>query len=364
MKIGIDARFYGIHHTGIGRYVQNLIISLGKKDKQNDYIIFGPKEILPDIATYSNFHLVELTTKPYTIAEQIINSVVFLKADLDLLHVPHFYAPILYPKKLVITIHDLIKHYSTGRETTTLPPLIYFLKHILYKIIIFINIHKAVAIITPTNYWKEILVKSYSIDSSKINVTYEAAAFRHPLSKPVDLTQYDLSKPYLIYTGNLYPHKNVNFLIQAIKQFNLQHEHHLQLAVISARDAFTNKLKQNDVVKLLGFIPDEEIPSLYSQAIALVQPSLIEGFGLTGLEAMDLGLPVLSSNTSCLPEVYANAALYFNPKDQADLISRLDLIVHHPEIREELIKQGLVRVKHFSWYKMAKDTLVVYKKCV
>ena len=152
MRIGIDARLYGNKHTGIGRYAKNLILNLAKTDRKNTYIIFGKKDIESEISSLKRFKFVKLNTPIYSLAEQIINPIVFLRAKLDLLHVPHFNAPILYPGKLVITVHDLIKHISTGKETTTHSTVVYWIKQIIYRLVVFINIKKASVIITPSKF--------------------------------------------------------------------------------------------------------------------------------------------------------------------------------------------------------------------
>lgn len=365
MRIGIDARLYGNKHTGIGRYVQNLAVNLAKVDKKDTFILFGSKEIKADFENRPNLEFVELNTRVYSLAEQIINPLVFSRAKLDLLHVPHFNAPLLYRGKLIITIHDLIKHISSGKDTTTLPLYQYKFKHLIYKIVVFINIKRAVSIITPSNYWKNYLTASYRIPPEKIFVTYEAADRKlipeHPEEAEAKLEQYGLSKPFVVYTGNLYPHKNVELLVSAVKEFNKQHQHHLELAVVCARSVFQEKFKADDTIKPLGFVPDEDLSLIYSQALALVQPSFIEGFGLTGLEAMTASLPVISSDATCLPEIYGDAALYFDPNSVKDLVEKIDWITSDHLLVKNLIDKGKTRVKHFSWYKMAKETLAVYK---
>lgn len=366
MRIGIDARFYGTKDTGIGRYVQNLVVNLAKIDKTNQYIIFGGDQVREEIKPFPNFKWVKLETKLYSFAEQIINPVVFLKAKLDLLHVPHFNAPIFYPGKYIITIHDLIKHLSVGKATTTLPYYQYLLKHLAYRFAIRVNLARAEKIIVPAYYWQDYLTRHFGISKEKIFVTYEATSKtftgKSKLNPLEVLRKYDLNKPFVIYTGNLYPHKNVPFLVEAIKQFNASHEHHLELALVCARnDAFRNIVDTDETVKFLGFVPDNELAALYAEALALVQPSLIEGFGLIGLEAMSVGLPVLASNATCLPEIYGDAALYFDPRNTDDLVHKLAQFFSNQELAINLIAAGRKRVKQFSWQKTARQTLTVYK---
>ena len=367
MRIGIDARYWGTRDTGIGRYVQNLVLSLAKIDKKNEYVIFGREEIKIEIEKYPNFKWVKLSTRPYSLAEQIKNPGIFLSEKLDLLHVPHFNAPVFYPRPLVITLHDLIKHLSVGRATTTLPFYQYWLKHLLYRLVVRVNLARAGAIITPAFFWKDYLIKHFAIAPAKIFVTYEAAT-KTPTSPPKGLpaevlSRYGLSKPFVIYTGNLYPHKNVPFLVEAVKRFNLSHEHKLQLALACGRDdAFKKIITPDETVKYLGFVADSDLAFLYSQALALVQPSLIEGFGLTGLEAMSVGLPVLASNATVLPEIYGDAALYFDPRNEDELVGALSRLISDQELLISLIAAGRKRVKQFSWAKCARQTLTVYRQ--
>ena len=369
MRIGIDVRFYGTKDTGIGRYVQNLILNLGKIDRVNQYVVFGWGTVRDEVKAFKNFKWVKLQTRPYSIAEQLVNPIVFAKEKLDLLHVPHFNAPIFYPGKYIITIHDLIKHLSVGRATTTLPYYQYLIKHLVYRFSIRVNLSRADKIIVPAFFWKEYLIKHFGLSEEKIFVTYESATKfllkKKTLNPQEVLHKYNLNKPYVIYTGNLYPHKNVPFLIEAIKQFNASHEHRLELALACARnDIFNNAVKTDETIKFLGFVPDEELAALYGQALALVQPSLIEGFGLTGLEAMSVGLPVLSSDSTCLPEIYGRAALYFDPRNTSDLVRKLAQFFSDQELSINLIAAGNKRVKQFSWQRMARQTLAVYKTVI
>ena len=141
------------------------------------------------------------------------------------------------------------------------------------------------------------------------------------------------------------------------------------LAIVCARNVFYERISRRIIEKgagsyinLLGFRSDEEVSQLYSLALCLVHPSKMEGFGLTGLEAMKTGLPVISSSASCLPEVYGDAALFFDPESVDDLVNKLELVIGDRNLREKLINKGLLQVKKYSWKKMAKETLAVYKK--
>jgi glycosyltransferase involved in cell wall biosynthesis len=299
-----------------------------------------------------------------------------------LVHFPHFNVPIFWFGKYVVTIHDLIKHKSKGIATTTRSPLVYWLKHLLYLFTVWSAVKRAAKVITPSNWWKEELIKRYKLPPEKVVVTYEGAEEKFKVQRAKGkvkeiLEKYKIKKPFVIYTGSLYPHKNVERLVEAVKLINQKlrfsnyhttvRGNYLQLVVVCARnifyERFTKKIKQmgaEKYVNLVGFVPDEELVRIYQQAEAFVFPSLLEGFGLPGLEAMAVGLPVVASDSSCLPEVYGEAALYFNPLDVEDMATKIQQVISDKGLREKLIKKGFEQVKKYSWEKMAKQTLVVY----
>lgn len=161
---------------------------------------------------------------------------------------------------------------------------------------------------------------------------------------------------YLVYTGNLYPHKNVNIAIAAAEKLKIP------LKIICARSVFEKKIIKSDYVEFLGRLTDTEMKKVYKEALAFVFPSLIEGFGLPGLEAMSVGLPVVAANSSCLPEVYEDAALFFDPFNVDDLVAKISLIRDNKAKRAELIKKGFSQVKKYSWSKMSAQTWDIYKK--
>jgi len=311
----------------------------------------------------------------YGLAEQVILPFVFAKENLDLLHVPHFNAPLFYPGKFVLTVHDLIKHDSKGPATTTRRPWLYALKRLGYLFLTRTISMRAAAILTPSAYVKEDLIKRLKVPAEKITVTYEATSsgikdvvLSEKERKEV-LSRYGLSQPFLVYTGSLYPHKNVDLLIDAVVKHNQNKELDLQLALICSRSVFWDRTNQKiideglrNTVKMLGFVDDAHISKIYSLALALVHPSKLEGFGLTGLEAMSVGLPVISSDSSCLPEVYGEAALYFDPESVDDLVDKIETLIKDSDLREALSKAGFVQDKKYSWKKMGRETVEVYQK--
>lgn len=373
MKIVIDARMYGLEHAGIGRYVLNLINQIEKQDKKNNYFILLRKRYYQQLKFKNKkFNKVLVDIPHYSIKEQFFLPGILKKIKPDLVHFPHFNLPIFWQGQYVVTIHDLIKHQSKGKETTTRLAFLYWPKYIFYRLIIFLAIKRAEKIITPSNFWKKELVKNYKIKPNKIIVTYEGAD--EFLNKKTDkrketLKKYNINKPFVIYTGNLYPHKNVPRLVKAIALLNQEKKEQSSLVIACSRNIFMERfeneiedIKGNIQVVLVGFVPTDDLIALYQEAEAFVTPSLLEGFGLPGLEAMASGTPVISSKASCLPEIYGEAAVYFNPLSIKDMAKKIKAVTGNKETRSQLIKKGYQQVKKYSWGKMARETLKVYEK--
>lgn len=159
----------------------------------------------------------------------------------------------------------------------------------------------------------------------------------------------------IVYTGNLYPHKNIGVLISAVERLQIN------LKIICARSVFEKRLPKSEYVEYLGRLSDEEMVKVYKNSQVFVFPSLIEGFGLPGLEAMAVGLPVIAANASCLPEIYGDAALYFDPHDVNDLISKIQSVLSDKNLVKSLTQKGKQQVKKYSWAKMAKQTWEIYQ---
>ena len=178
-----------------------------------------------------------------------------------------------------------------------------------------------------------------------------------------------MKKPYLIYVGNAYPHKNLKRAITAVVDYNLKTIQKINFAIVSSRSIFlertkelVQKLEAGEFVKLLGFVPDDELNTLYSKSRGFIYPSTYEGFGLPGLEAMAAGTIALVSEIPVFKEIYQDKAIYFNPFD-SNAIERAikDVVLMDKARRQKMINTGKTFVKRYSWAKMAKETLEVYK---
>lgn len=369
-RIGIDARFYGPLGKGLGRYTQEVVDNIIKLDQDNEYVIFLRRE------NFSAFQGNGLRVKKaladikwYSLAEQLIFPFYIWRERLDLMHFPHFNAPIFCPVKFIVTIHDLILIKFSTQRATTLGPVIYKIKNFFYKIVIFLAIKRAKKILAVSEFTKNDIIKQFKVDQKKIIVTYEGVAELRPVNPslpPFERGAGGLSQPYLLYVGNAYPHKNLEGLIKVYTQINKSLPD-LKLILVGKEDYFYSRLKQygknfsNNII-FSGYVPDGELKALYLQAILYVFPSFYEGFGLPPLEAMAHGLPVVSSNKTCLPEILGQAALYFNPADETDMKDKIEQALADEKLRAELINRGYEQVKKYSWKDCAEKTLAVYKK--
>jgi glycosyltransferase involved in cell wall biosynthesis len=350
----IDARLWGIKHTGIGRYVENLVTHL-PRDPYTRLVLITSEEFKnePLLAPYPKYYA---KYHPYSFLSQLEMLWLLLKIRPNLLHVPHFSIPIFWPGKMVVTIHDLIKHYSRGKDTTTRNHFLYWFKYLGYLVIVWLAVNRSSHIMVPAKYWKKILIEKYYLSENKISVTYEGVSglFFQP---PSNFARRFI-RPYVVYTGNLYPHKNVGRLIEAIGLLKGR----CRLEVVCARSVFESRLPKSKYVEFLGRLSDTDLISVYKNSIAFVFPSLIEGFGLPGLEAMAVGTPVIAANASCLPEIYADAAVYFDPYDPHDIANKISQVLSSSSLRRQLIKKGKQQLTKYSWEKMSQQTWQIYRR--
>jgi len=370
MRIGIDARFYGPLGKGLGRYTQKLIENLEKLDNQNQYFIFLKKENFADYQPKNpNFQKVLADYRWYTLKEQLRMPQLLNKYKLDLVHFPHFNVPLFYRKKFVVTIHDLILLHFPTLRSTTLNPLFYWFKFLAYKFVIRSAIRRSEHIITVSNFTKKDILDNYAVAEDKISVTYEAGedfcSLKIGQEKNI-LKKYGIIKPYLLYVGNAYPHKNLDKLILEFSQFqNENKDYHLVL--VGKEDYFYRQLKKfveerkskNTIFP--GHISDCDLDVVYRKADLYVFPSLYEGFGLPPLEAMAKGVPVLSSDHPCMREILGDSALFVDAKVKDGLASGIRKIMTDKNLRLELIQKGYQQCRKYSWPAMAKKTWQLYQ---
>jgi glycosyltransferase involved in cell wall biosynthesis len=375
-KIGIDARFFGPEAKGLGRYVQKLIQYLEKIDASSDrhYYIFLRKEQFEKyIPVAGNFTKVLADYQWYTFEEQFKYPLFLNQYKLDLIHFCHFNVPLLYRRPFVVTIHDLILlHYPTIRNTT-LHRYYYTVKLFAYEKVIRSAARRAQRIITVSEFTSNDIVKNLFIPEEKLAVTLEGCEMNFSQELPANSLEiyekYKIKKPYLLYVGNAYPHKNLETLCRAFT-IVLEKFSNLQLVLAGGKDFFYQRLEKyiedNDLknIILTGYVNDFELEVIYRGAEAFVFPSLYEGFGLPPLEAMTKNIPVVSSDRTSMPEILGDAALYFDPEDVSAMAIQLERLLSEERLQEELKVRGKKRGELFNWETMARQTLEIYKSIV
>lgn len=368
MKIGIDARLYS--QTGIGRYIRNLIQALSLLDRANEYVVFllssdYRKFKLPN----KNWSKFKADVPWHSLSEQIKMPYILYRHRLDLVHFPYFNIPMLYLKPFVVTIHDLtIWQQPTGKATTR-PLWYYFIKKIGYMIELYYIAKKAKHVITISQSVKKDIKKVLGLAGQRITVIYEAVDRQLLKNRAKPL----VSGRYALVVGNFYPHKNLQRLIFAWKKV-ISHKHHEQtkLILVGPKDFFYKRLhKQLQEQKMLGKIQfvlnpgDAGLATLYKKAQFLVFPSLAEGFGLPGLEAMALGCPVICSDLPVFKEIYGEAPLYFDPQNIDSMVKVIEkgmTLAVRPRL--SMIKRGQKQVSRYSWEQCARQTMQIYENCL
>ncbi|MFC1687810.1 glycosyltransferase family 4 protein [Patescibacteria group bacterium] len=373
MRIGIDARFYGTTGKGLGRYTQKLIEYLERFDQENEYVILLRKENWDQYTPHNNnFHKVLADYQWYTLQEQIQFPRLLSQQKLDLVHFPHFNVPVFFKGKFIVTIHDLIlTHYPTIRAST-LSPILYMFKHRAYKYVITKAVKKAQKILTVSEFTKNDIIKHFHLtDPSRVAVTYEGVDIPNDIisndEKDNLLKRFTITKPYVLYVGNVYPHKNLEKFIKAFKDI-ITRDKDLLFVLVGKEDYFFKRLRaqveRTDLSKNIvftGFVTDSELFTLYANARLFVFPSLYEGFGLPPLEAMSAGTPVVASRATSIPEVCGDAAVYFDPNNIYDMIQSVERVLTDEALRQNLIQNGKKRIQDFHWDTMARETLDVYQ---
>lgn len=361
-KIVIDAREL---NTSTGRYVERLLHYLQKIDKTNDYaVLLRPDDMDTWSPTNDRFTKIPCPYKEFTFSEQFGFKRQLKKLDADLVHFTMVQQPILYRGKHVTTMHDLttLRFRNPAKN-----PVVFWIKQKVYGFVNWYVPRTSKAIITPTEFVKKDVVSYAHIKPKKITVTYEAA---DEITAPIEPIKSLQSKPFIFYVGRPQPHKNLGRLIEAFAILKKSHPE-LLLVLAGRKDsvyesfvADAKRLGVADSVIFTGYVTEGQLKWLYRGCKAYVFPSLSEGFGLPGLEAMMHRAVVVSSDATCLPEVYGDAAWYCNPLDVHDIARSIDEILDNTELRNKLIRRGRVRAKEFSWQKMAEQTLAVYEKAL
>lgn len=399
MRIGLDARMLGPQQGGLGRYVEQLVWQLMALDRETEYILFLRKENYNYARTYdeksrddlvvlrdrdeqtnckqNNFRKVLADIPWYGCEEQIKLKSIIKKEKVDLMHFPHWNVPFRYNDSFIVTIHDLIMYHYPRAEASTLGAVSYWFKDKASRLIVQHALTKSKHILVTSEFTKQDVHETLGVPLEKMTVTYQAPFELKPNLKflsglNVEKTQksildkYKITKPFILYVGVAFPHKNLEGLLRAWKIFEEKYGNGYQLVLVGRRNFFYQKLlnhvtmKQYNNVIYTDFVADDSLSVIYDSASLYVFPSLYEGFGIPPLEAISHGVPVASSNRSCLPEVLGEAALYFDPENYEQMADTMYLGLTNEEIRYELKQRGREELKRYSWEKLAERTIEIY----
>jgi len=354
MNIAIDARFYGSGHTGLGRYTTNVMKYLPK------YLQGYTLQVLLRDAEFDNFpsgkniEKIHAEIPHYSFAEQIKLPSLLKSIGADLFYTFHFNTPIFANIPTIVTVHDLIKSHFTGSDTTTRAPWLYGLKRYGYNQVIERTLTQALDIIVPTNTVKnDILATFPMVKPERISPILEAPdeIFRDFSTKvavtPSRMKSRDLNLPtkFILFVGNAYPHKNLGVLLKAVQQLS-----DLELVIVAKPSLFLSRVLtpyDQTRIHILSNLTDKELVTVYHQAQILVTPSLMEGYGLVGLEALMVGTPVIASNIAVYREVYGNKVTYFDPHSVLDLVRAIhSSLPHYPITSLPFLKRTWSDVAH------------------
>lgn len=366
MRVAIDAR--KINDFCVGTYIRNLLHWLSRLDKETEYLLICRRSDCERLeALGPNFRPLPNRSKNYSIAEQLSVPFHLMRAGVDVFHAPHYVLPALTPCRAIVTIHDCIHlmfpEYLPGR-----------LAHLYARTAYWVATNRAARVLTVSESSKRDILKYCPMSPDRVDVIYNAIDNRfNETPAPEQLTsvreRYQLHHRFLLYSGNVKPHKNLERLIDAFARLRQQGSDDVKLLISGSEISRYATLRRavhrynlHKHVRFLGFLSTDTLAALYHLADAFVFPSLYEGFGLPPLEAMASGTPVLTSNVSSLPEVVGDAALLIDPHDPESIADGMQQILSDTALRERLIGLGRIRASRFSWESSVRRVLATYRR--
>jgi glycosyltransferase involved in cell wall biosynthesis len=366
MLIGIDASRAG-RQTGTERYSLHLIRELVAQGRAHQFCLYRSTPPVPgllpcdDRVAWRTIPFPRLWTHVRLSWEMTIRQP-------DLLFVPSHVLPVVHPRRSVVTVHDLgYRFFPQAHPRTQRWYLDLSTRY---------NAHAAVHVVADSEATRRDLAREYGVDPGKITVSYPGRdESLRPVTDPAALAQirsrYELGQRYFLYLGTLQPRKNLVRLLEAFHHFRSADAAHQGVGLVLAgrigwlaREilATVARLGLERVVRLPGFVPDEDRAPLLSGARAFLFPSLYEGFGFPVLEAMACGTPVLCSDTSSLPEVAGEAAWLVDPLDVGAIAAGMAHLAADEELRRDLVGRGFEQVRRFSWRRCGTKVLAVLEE--
>lgn len=376
MKIGIEAqRIFRKKKHGMDMVALELIRNLQQTDHENEYYIFvKPDEDNTVIRETANFHIVEVSGGPYPTWEQVALPRAARKAGCDILHCTSNTAPLFSPIPLVITLHDIIYMESSFTRILSGTSTSYQkFGNIYRKLVVPRVMKKSKKIITVSHFEKKRIGEFFGMENdTRLTAVYNGVSTHFkPVTDARELARvkarYKLPDQFFFFLGNTDPKKNTKGVLEAFAAFRKQtHTDHKLVMLDYDRKELARLLADigspelEDQIILTGYVVNTDLPAIYCQSQAFLYPSLRESFGIPMLEAMACGVPVITSDTSSMPEVAGGAALIVDPYKPAEITAAMIRLYNEPLLNKELISYGMERAACFSWKAMAQDVLKLY----
>ena len=372
MRIGFDLRPFLREETGVGVYFKNLLFALARLDTDNEYYLFSASwkdRFLADkIPPFKKMRFRDLRWPVravnfawYRLRRPALDTI--FKTKLDLTHSP---TPLILPTrgKKIVTVCDLFFLDFPGKADDEAR------RHFHKRTAA--SLREADGIVTISEFTRKVLIERFGLKEDKIKTTHLGLNNVHKQELGANAAEdgrrkFALPAEFILFVGASEPRKNLPCLIDALAVIHERYER-IPLVLVGRpgadHAALLNRIKACSLepwVKILGYLPEDDVRSLYRAASVFVFPSLCEGFGLPLLEAMVCGLPVAASGVSALPEVGGDAAVYFQPEDPEDMAAKIMLLLEDAGLRESLKAKGRERAKIFTWEKTAEETLDFYR---
>ena len=372
MRVLIDA----LATTGGGgaTYLRGLLPALGKADPQTEYVVLrAPWQDFWDFELPDNAHLLnvplpkERSVLGRVLWEQFAMPVLARENDIDVLYCPGDIASLLAPCPVVLAIRNSNPYLggSLGRGWRY-----YVNRKIALRTLTWASARKAARVIFVSNFSRSVVCRQLRIPIQKTEVIYHGLSPIFRSCSDVPLRMLEIPHPYLLSVSNILAHKNYPFLVRVFAQMtrDADFQHHL---IIAGSQVFQKDVKEMERiadeagiaerVHLLGHVPHDDLSALYRHADLFVLPSLLETFGHPLVEAMASGVPIVASNSTCIPEICGDAALYFDPADVNQAVEQISRALTDRSLRQCLVAKGLRRATEFSWEQTARKTLNVLK---
>ena len=377
MRIGIEGqRLFRKKKHGMDMVALELIKNLQLIDSENEYVVFvKPDEDRGCIPPAPNFKIVELGGGPYPTWEQFALPRAAQKEGCQLLHCTSNTGPVFSKVPLVTILHDIIYMESImlfKKRGTWYQKL----GNVYRRFVVPTVIRKSLRVSTVSNFEKQRIADFFKLDNKKLITVYNGVGAHFKKITDNETLQkakekYQLPERFMFFLGNTDPKKNTPNVLKAFAEFNEASSEKYNLVMLdyeeSALQAILTEIGHPEMrpdIHLTGYVVNTDLPAIISQSTIFLYPSLRESFGIPILEGMACGVPVITSNTSSMPEVAGDAALLVDPQNSNEIKAAIEEILNNSALRNQLIEKGLERARQFSWKKMAENYLAIYKEVV